>query len=124
MKLTLDQAAPNAHVIRAYEPGRIMVGLNAFSRSFIVTPDALIDDWPPQTIAALRAEHLDVFHDLRPEILLLGVGATQTFPEYSLLAELMNRQIPVEVMDTAAACRTYNILFAEDRAVAAALMMP
>ena len=123
MKLTLDQAAPNAHIIRAYEPGRIMVGLNTFTKSFIVTPDALIDDWESQTIDAMQAEHLTVFHAMQPEILLLGTGASQTFPEPRLLADLMNRRIPVEVMDTAAACRTYNILFSEDRAVAAALMM-
>lgn len=123
MKLTLDQAPADANRIKAYEPGRIMVGLNAYTRSFIVTRDTLIAHWPPQTIDELRMEHLQAFHEIQPEILLIGTGASQTFPDPRLLAALMNRQIPVEVMDTAAACRTYNILFSEDRSVAAALMM-
>ena len=123
MKLTLDQPPADANMIKAYEPGRIMVGLNTYTRSFIVTRDTLIDAWPPQSVDELQMEHLETFHEMRPEILLLGTGANQIFPDHRLLADLMNRQIPVEVMDTAAACRTYNILFSEDRAVAAALMM-
>ena len=59
----------------------------------------------------------------RPEIVLIGTGTRQRFPERSILTALLTRRIGVEVMDTAAACRTFNILVAEDRRVVAALFL-
>ena len=123
MKLTLNQAPTNANIVKAYEPGRIIVGLHTYTESLILTPDTIIKDWAPQTPHEIQTQHLEIFHGMKPEILLLGTGETQVFPHHRLLADLMDRQIPVEVMDTATACGTYNILFSEDRAVAAALMM-
>jgi uncharacterized protein len=61
---------------------------------------------------------------LSPTIVLLGSGAVQKFPPTSLIAPMLTRGIGIEIMTTAAACRTYNILVAEGRAVAAGLFIP
>jgi uncharacterized protein len=90
--------------------------------SFIMTSKQLIRDWPPETSDQLTKEHFAVFLELRPEVLLLGTGQNLVFPDMGVLAGLMGAGIGVEVMGTAAACRTYNILMHEGRNVAVALL--
>jgi uncharacterized protein len=122
MKFTLDRPA-TLHVVRAYEPGLIRIGERELTRSVIVSADRLIDDWRPQHVGELTAADLDPALALRPDVLLLGSGARQVFPAPELLAQLHAARIGLEVMDTGAACRTYNVLVAEGRAVAAALII-
>ncbi len=100
----------------------------------IIMPESLLRDWVPQTIDQLELEHTRMVTELDPEIILLGTGKSLRFPHAELISALArahdvdflsghSKQIGVEVMDTAAACRTYNILSAEGRSVAAALFM-
>jgi uncharacterized protein len=89
--------------------------------SCIVLPERILD-WPVAGFDALRAEDFQVFETLGAEIVLLGTGAKQRFPHPRLTAGLARVGIGVEVMDLQAACRTYNILVAEERKVAAALL--
>ena len=110
-------------LIRAYAPGQVTVNDEVLTRSLIVSPEHLIRDWPPQCYDEINAHHLNAATALQPEVLLLGTGAQLRFPHPSLLAELHPQGIGGEVMDTAAACRTYNILVSEGRRVAAALLM-
>ncbi len=70
---------------------------------------------------AITLDHLAPLIAERPDVILLGTGELQSFPPQELGMGLMNRGIGLEVMDTAAACRTYNVLLSEGRAVAAAL---
>jgi uncharacterized protein len=112
-----------ANAIRAYNQGYIIVNNQSIRQSVIVTPERIITDWPPQCFAELQAAHLEWLFELQPEIVLLGTGARQQFPHPRLTYPLLNRGIGVEVMDTAAACRTYNFIMAEGRQVAAALLM-
>lgn len=123
MKIAKENLSRETKVIRAYAPGRINVSDELFTRSFIVAPDRLIPDWPPQRFEELTAEHLEAALALEPEILIVGTGATQRFLAGELLAKVSAKGIGVEMMDTAAACRTYNILLSEDRKVVAALLM-
>lgn len=111
------------YLIRAYTSGQVTVNEDVLTNSLIVSAERLMRDWQPQCFEQLTAAHLQVAVALRPEILLLGTGAQLRFPHPSLLAELHNQGIGVEVMDTAAACRTYNVLVSEGRRVAAALLM-
>ena len=111
------------YLIRAYAAGQVSVNEDVLTRSLIISPHQLINDWPPQTFEELTASHLISAAALQPEILLLGTGAQLRFPHPSLLADLHSQGIGIEVMDTAAACRTYNILVSEGRRVTAALMM-
>lgn len=100
------------------------VELKEVQGSLIISPRHLIHDWPPMDIDGLLEEHLDALVELQPELILLGTGTQLQFPGAEILAPLHNRQIGVEVMDTAAACRTYNILMAEGRFVVAGLINP
>jgi len=126
-----------SYTIRSYAAGRIHISA-PFSRtlaqpevpveevlteSFIMTPSHLIRNWPPQTVAEICAEHLETAARLEPEVLIIGTGATLEFPDVTLTYGLMEQGIGVEVMDTAAACRTYNVLMHEGRRVALALCL-
>ena len=120
--LTLDDNNAQ-YQIRSYQPGTITVNDKTLSKSIIITPTALIEDWAPQTIQDLTAESLNRIVEIRPDILLIGTGATMTFLSPEIYGELINLGIGVEFMDTSAACRTYNALSAENRNVAAALLI-
>jgi uncharacterized protein len=89
----------------------------------IVSAARLIADWRPQHIGELTAADLEPALALEPQVLLLGSGARQVFPSPELLAQLYAARIGFEVMDTSAACRTYNVLVGEGREVAAALII-
>ncbi|MCU0808963.1 MAG: MTH938/NDUFAF3 family protein [Candidatus Contendobacter sp.] len=104
MRFSLDNDASH-YSITSYGPDWVRVGQQAFRRSLIVTPERLVSDWLPQT-----------FGDLVE-------ARRQRFPRPSLLRSLLARGVGVEIMDTAAACRTYNIIMLEGRRVAAALLL-
>ena len=91
------------------------------SSSVIVMPDRT-EDWSVTRFDDLRAEDFAFLRELQAEIVLLGTGARQRFPHPRLTAALASAGIGLEVMDVQAACRTYNILVAEERKVAAALL--
>ena len=122
MKFNLDRPA-TAHIVRSYAPGLIRIGDRDIAASVIVTASTLIEPWRPRRMMDLAAADLEPVLALRPEVLLLGSGARQVFPPHELLARLHAARIGVEVMDTGAACRTYNVLVGEGRAVAAALII-
>lgn len=109
--------------ITAYGLGYVSVNDKRMTRSLVVMPDTLRLDWPPNAWEDLRSEHLLSLLDLNPEILLLGSGTVHQSPSSGLVAVLAQMNLGIEIMTTAAACRTYNILLAEGRAVAAALIV-
>lgn len=112
-----------ANLIRIYAPGRIVVNQDAYTHSLIVLPGQVIGDWPPQVFADFTPGHFQTLAALAPEVVILGTGLRQQFPRAELLAPLIKAGIGWEVMDSGAACRTYNILMGEGRNVAAALLM-
>ncbi|MDR3491803.1 MAG: Mth938-like domain-containing protein [Gammaproteobacteria bacterium] len=122
MSLTLDDNNAN-YQIRAYKPGFIQVNETTFTHSLIISATQLITDWAPQTLQELKAEHLSIIKELKPAVLLIGTGATLKFPSLDIYGELLNQGIGVEIMDTSAACRTYNALASEERNVMAALII-
>ena len=81
------------------------------------------NDWQVTGFDALDETHFAYFLDLQPDVLLLGTGARQRFAHPRLYRKLTDARIAVEFMDTPAACRTYNILVAEDRKVVAAILL-
>ena len=122
--LKLHLSGPSEqNIFTGYGPGYIIVNQVRYERSMIVLPDQIVEDWPAHSFEQLAAEHFEHLCSLQPEIVLLGTGATLRFPHPSLTGVLINQRIGVEVMDTSAACRTYNILTAEGRRVAAALLI-
>ncbi|MCX7154947.1 MAG: Mth938-like domain-containing protein [Rhodocyclales bacterium] len=109
--------------ITAYDAEHIAVNGRRLTKSFLLTPQRLIEDWPPASFVSLTEADLGAVANLGCPIVLLGTGARQRFPAPVLLRPLIERRMGVEVMDTFAACRTYNILMAEGRDVAAALIV-
>lgn len=106
-----------------YGTGHVMVNQTRYEQSLIVLPDRIIESWEANTFEDVTQEHFDFVLSLQPEMVLFGTGATLRFPHPGLTKSLTESGIGVEVMDTAAACRTYNILMAEGRQVAAALLL-
>ena len=122
MKLHLSRPA-GQNAITGYGIDYVDVNGERHSRSLVLLPDRVITDWPPQSMAALAAEHFDLLLEARPEIVLLGTGRQLRFPRSTVTRPLIEAHIGLEVMDVRAACRTYNILMGEDRKVAAALVI-
>ena len=122
MKLHLTRAAGN-QLITGYGQGWVQVNEVRYTRSLIVLPEQVIADWPATDFANLAAAHFEKLVELKPEVVLLGTGDKHLFVHPRLSRALTDAGIGVECMDTAAACRTYNILMAEGRHVAAALII-
>jgi uncharacterized protein len=80
-------------------------------------------EWPPQSLDDLLESHMEILIARSPEVIVLGTGRLQRFPASNLTVRILQASIGLEVMDTASACRTYNVLAAEGRNVCAALMM-
>jgi len=121
MKLHLDRSNVQ-YLITGYDSGHVLVNGVAHTRSLVVLPDELIAGWSGDW-ASLAAPDFDVVAMREPEIVLLGTGQRQRFPSPALYKALIAARIGVEVMNTPAACRTYNILAGEGRRVAAALLL-
>ncbi|MEY2844070.1 MAG: hypothetical protein RI920_2107 [Pseudomonadota bacterium] len=122
MKLQPDRAE-GVNLVRAHEPGRIVVNDQTFTQSVIVPPTGPILPWACTQLADLSLADFERMAEARPEVIIFGSGATLRFPPPALLRPLMAARIGFETMDTAAACRTYNILVAEGRQVMAALIV-
>ena len=114
---------PAANLIAALGDDWIRIGETEYRQNVIVTPDAVATGWAPGGFAALTALDFASLLSYTPEIVLLGTGLAQRFPHPRLTAALTDARVGVEVMDTRAACRTFNILIAEDRRVVAALIV-
>ncbi len=122
MKIELDQAE-GRNTFTGYGEGYVEVNRKRHAASLVVSGERVVTDWPAASLESLTADHLAAIAELKPEIVLLGTGSTFRFPEPQLLAPLQKAGIGVEVMDTPAACRTYNILLGEGRNVVAALIV-
>ena len=121
MKIHLESGA-GQNLIHAYAPGSITINNKAYTRSLIVTP-AQVADWPPVSFEDLLGVHFEMIAGMPLEVVILGTGAKLRFPPSALTRALVEAKIGLEVMDTGAACRTYNILMSDGRRVAAALLM-
>jgi uncharacterized protein len=109
------------NTITGYGEGYVTINGERRDSSVVVLPGRIVD-WTAQSFEALTPEDFAFLGQLDAEILLLGTGSKQRFPHPRLTAGLAKAGIGIEVMDLRAACRTYNILVAEERKVAAALL--
>ena len=105
-----------------YGSGYVLVNGARHETNLIVTPERLLA-WEADDFDTLTEQHFAALAALRPEVVLLGSGAKLRFPHPRLSMSLARARIGLEVMDTQAACRTYNILAAESRRVLAALFI-
>jgi uncharacterized protein len=121
MRFTRDSSS-GINVVRAYGAGEIKVNEAVFRGPVILSSSAIV---PGPNIAGaneLAAPHAAAILALEPELVLLGTGARQTFPPSVFGAQFLRAGIGFEVMDTGAACRTFNVLVAEQRQVVALLL--
>ncbi len=120
--MKLHAPAPSTlNTFSGYGDGFVMINGRRHEGSMIVTPEEL-RPWSAASFDALKEEDFQGLLDLNLEILLLGTGPKQRFPHPRLTQALAAKRVGVEAMDLQAACRTYNILMAEERRVAAALL--
>lgn len=122
MALHLQKIA-HLKTFTAHGDGFVSVNGQRYEHPVVVSAGAVREDWPATDFATLTTAHFDYFLALEPEVLLLGTGARQQFARPELFRGLTRAGIGIEFMDTPAACRTYNILVAEDRKVVAAILM-
>jgi uncharacterized protein len=108
-------------MVRRVATGSLTIGEDQYDRTLAITPSRILPDWPEKPIAELRAEDFADVLEAEPEILLLGTGAASVFPPRELVFGLARQNVGLEVMDTKAAARTFNVLAGEGREVAAVL---
>ena len=121
MKLHADRLdGPNA--ISRHGPTGVIVNGVEFRRSSIVPWQGEVRAWSVNRFSALSEQHFALLAELAPELVIFGSGARLRFVRPALLRALIDRRIGIETMDTPAACRTYNVLLSEGRAVVAALL--
>jgi len=132
MAFTRENSIGNA--IHSYTSGEIQIiqnmlvdgvmeaSLNPVSTNLIINPKTLISDWSVQTLDDIDEDSIHDIVDLYPEIVILGAGTKMVLPSVKINLMFQNHGIGVEIMDTPAACRTYNFLLTEGRNVAAALI--
>ncbi len=121
MKLHAD-ALTSLNTVTAYGPGFVEVNQVRHAGNLILAPDHPVESWSAESFDALRVEDFESLLELRPEIVLVGTGDRQRFPHPRLTRPLLDARVGVEVMDTRAACRTYNILMSEGRRVVAVFL--
>src|SRR5919198_1157922 len=115
MKFHLQTSTAN--VVTGCGAGWVRVGAEEYRENVVLTPDSVSRGFAPQGFDALTEDDFARLLENSPEIVLLGTGAAQRFPHPALTAPLHRANVGLEVMDTRAACRTYNILVAEGRTV-------
>jgi len=122
--LKLHQDSSGAlNTVTGYGADYVEINLERHTGSIIVMPGSPVVPWPVSAFDALTPELFEMLLPMHPEVVVFGSGERLRFPHPRLTAALSAKRIGVEAMDFKAACRTYNILMAEGRRVAAALLI-
>ncbi|MFZ2235638.1 MAG: MTH938/NDUFAF3 family protein [Dokdonella sp.] len=123
MALTHDR--PEGYFfIRTCDARSVTIIDRSLRNSCLVLPDRVVEDWPVDDIGAFTDAVAQELAALKPELILLGTGASLRFPSVSSRSVLLRQHIGIEVMDNGAACRTYNLLAEEGRYPLLALILP
>lgn len=122
MQLTLERP-DYEFFLRGADGTSALVNERTLRQSFIVSPETLIEEWPVADPSALSAIDLEPLLALKPELVILGTGATQVIPTADVMAACLTRGVGIEVMANAAAARTFNVLAAEGRRVIAGFVL-
>jgi len=122
LKLQSDPHS-GANTITGYGDGYVEINKIPYAHAVLLSSDGAISNWSAQTFDSLEANHFLQMVDLKPELVLIGTGSRQRFPKPELLKVLVQAKIGFEIMNSQAACRTYNILVGEGRQVLLALIV-
>jgi uncharacterized protein len=110
--------------LRGADGHHALVNERTIERSFVIAPESLVEDWPVTDAKAMAPGDLAPLLDLQPEVIVLGTGPMQRFPAAAVMHACLSRGIGFEVMDNAAAARTYSVLAGEGRRVVAGFIFP
>lgn len=122
MKLHSDPQS-SQNTITGYGIGFLEVNQTPYSHALIVQPEGEVLSWPVEEIQDLSEDHFSMISALLPELVIVGTGKKQVFLNPKILQPLIKAKIGFEMMDSQAACRTYNILMGEGRKVLAAILL-
>jgi uncharacterized protein len=122
MKLQPDRIE-GVNAVTGFVPGTVRINGQPHSSSVVLPWRGEVQAWPCNDFAELESAHFEQLLAHAPELVILGSGSRIRFAAPALLRSLIERGIGVETMDTGAACRTYNVLASEGRAVVAALLL-
>jgi uncharacterized protein len=122
MKFQPDRA-DGVNLVTRQEPGRIWVGAGAYTHSLLVPWRGEVQPWGATSLHELGAPHFERVLSLQPELVIFGSGRRLRFVAPALYRALIEARVGMETMDTAAACRTFNVLAGEGRSVVAALLL-
>lgn len=122
MKLQLSQSGKEPY-FTSYGDGYVAVSGERYEHNLLVMPGHAVERWEVAGFETLSSADFAALLALEPEVVVLGTGAALRFPHPSVTGPLTAAGVGIEVMDTRAACRTYNILLSEDRKVVAAILV-
>ena len=122
MKLQSDPHS-GANTITGYGEGYVEINKTPYSHAVLLSSDGEIQEWDIKSFDGLSATDFSQMASLKPELIIIGTGKRQRFPKPELLKTLIDAKLGFEVMDSQAACRTYNILVGEGRQVLLALIV-
>lgn len=123
MDLSLERPEGFLYVRRVSAHGVTVID-RELTCSFLLAPDRAVENWPVTAADVLDAGHVEALLALQPELVVLGTGERQAFPAAAFMAGFLRKGIGIEVMDNAAAARTYNLLAGEGRRVVAGFILP
>jgi uncharacterized protein len=123
MQLNLERP-DYQYFLRGADGTGALVNDRRLQRSFVIAPNALVEDWPVRDAGAMAPADFDALLALKPELVVLGTGAQQRFPPAAVMAACLQCGIGIEIMTNAAAARTYSVLAGEGRRVVAGFVFP
>ena len=121
LKFTRD--TPGAIMIRSVSAEQIRIGDKTYREPIVLTTETVLDAWRGGAVADLSDVDFEFLFEKKPELVILGTGASNEFPPRELVFAFARRGIGLEVMDTQAAARTFNVLASEGRRLAAVLYL-
>ena len=124
MKIELDISNPDFYKIISYSDDSFHTKDRIVKSNIIITKDQLIENWLDDGYSCFATQHLEKVIAWQPEIIILGTGKALIFPHPEIIAYINSKNIGFEVMDTGAACRSYNLLIDEGRNAVACLFLP
>lgn len=123
MKIELNNDFFTSNKIFSYSDDSFRLKDKLITSNLVISKDRLIENWPVDSYQNFALQHLDQIISWQPEVILLGTGKEPGFPNPELIAYASSKNIGLEIMDTGAACRSYNLLIDEGRNVVACLFL-
>ena len=123
MSILTRHTNDSGYIISAYKNRALHLGDEVYTSPILLSAGELVTNWTTKSLSELSTEDFSVALEWTPEILLFGSGEALQFPDFAIIRDLRDLRISLEVMDTSAAARTFNVLRSEGRHVVAALLV-